>query len=157
MQSFTCVLVLENEPKLKETTVNYFESRHHQSIEEYTRDNGELVNQDAKIVWASLLSSLEVSRYDYLFHDCPLAGNTRRLLEILSDILYYFESRHHQSIEEYTRDNGEVVNQDAKIVWASLLSSLEVSRYDCLFHDCPLAGNTRRLIEILSVILFGNL
>ena len=84
MQSFTCVLVWENEPKLKETTVNYFESRHHQSIEEYTRDNGELVNQDAKIVWASLLSSLEVSRYDCLFHDCPLAGNTRRLLEILS-------------------------------------------------------------------------
>ena len=28
-----------NEPKLKETTVNYFEFRHHQSIEEYTRDN----------------------------------------------------------------------------------------------------------------------
>ena len=88
MQSFTCVLVWENEPKLKETTVNYFESRHHQSIEEYTRDNGELVNQDAKIVWASLLSSLEVSRYDCLFHDCPLAGNTRRLLEILSVILF---------------------------------------------------------------------
>ena len=33
------ILVWENEPKLKETTVNYFEFRHHQSIEEYTRDN----------------------------------------------------------------------------------------------------------------------
>ena len=82
------ILVWENEPKLKETTVNYFESRHHQSIEEYTRDNSELVNQDARIVWASLLSSLEVSRYEYLFYDCPLARNTRRLLEILSVILF---------------------------------------------------------------------
>ena len=60
-------------------TVNYFESRHHQSIEEYRRDNSELVNQDARIVWASLISSVEVSRYDCLFHDCPLAGNTRRV------------------------------------------------------------------------------
>ena len=48
------------------------------------RDNNELVNQDARIVWAFLMSSLEVSSYDFLFHDCPLAGNTRRLLEILS-------------------------------------------------------------------------
>ena len=79
-------MVWENEPKLKETTVSYFESRRHQSIEEYTRDNSELVNQDVRIVWASLISSLEVSRYDSLFHDCPLAGNTRRLLEILSVI-----------------------------------------------------------------------
>ena len=39
----------ENEPKLKETTVNYFELRHHQWIEEYTRDNSELVNQDARM------------------------------------------------------------------------------------------------------------
>ena len=78
------ILVWENEPKLKETTVNYFESGHHQSFEEYTRDNSELVNQDARIVWASLTSSLDVSRYDCLFHDCLLAGNTARLLEILS-------------------------------------------------------------------------
>ena len=82
------ILVWENEPKLKETAINYFESRHHQSIEEYTRDNSELVNQDARIVWASLISSLEVSRYDCLFLDCPLARNTRRLLEILSVIWF---------------------------------------------------------------------
>ena len=80
------ILFWENKPKLKETTINYFESRHHQSIEEYSRDNSKLVNQDARIVWVSLISSLEVSRYDCLFHDCPLAGNTRRLLEILSVI-----------------------------------------------------------------------
>ena len=80
------ILVWKNEPKLKETAINYFESRHHQSIEEYTRDNSELVNQDARIVWASLISSLEVSRYDCLFLDCPLARNIRRLLEILSVI-----------------------------------------------------------------------
>ena len=32
------------------------------------------------------------------------------------------------------RDNSELVNQDARIVWASLISSLEVARYDCLPH-----------------------
>ena len=62
------ILVGENEPKLKETTVNYLEFRHHQSVEEYARDNGELVNQDARIVWASLKSPLEVARYDCLPH-----------------------------------------------------------------------------------------
>ena len=62
------ILVLENEPKLKETTVNYFEFRHHSSIEEYTSDGSELVNQDVRIVWASLISSLEVARYDCLPH-----------------------------------------------------------------------------------------
>ena len=44
------ILVWENEPKLKETTVNYFESRHHQSIEEYTRDNSESVDQELYLV-----------------------------------------------------------------------------------------------------------
>ena len=44
------IFVWENEPKLKETTVNYFESRHLRSIEEYTRDSSELVNQDARMV-----------------------------------------------------------------------------------------------------------
>ena len=72
------ILVWKNEAKLKETTVNYFESRHNQSIEEYTRDNSEFVNQDARIVWASLISSLDVSRYDCLY-DCLLVGNIRRL------------------------------------------------------------------------------
>ena len=62
------ILVWENEPKLKETTVNYLEFRHHQSDEEYARDDGELVNQDARIVWASLKSPLEVARYDCLPH-----------------------------------------------------------------------------------------
>ena len=46
----------------------------------------------------------------------------------------YFELRHHRSIEEYTRENSELVNQDDRIVLASLISSLEVSRYDCLPH-----------------------
>ena len=36
--------------------------------------------------------------------------------------------------EEYacTRENRESVKQYARIVWASLKSSLEVARYDCL-------------------------
>ena len=62
------ILVWENEPKLKETTVNYFEFRHQRSTEEYTLDNSELVNQDARIVWASLIYSLEVFRYNFLPH-----------------------------------------------------------------------------------------
>ena len=53
---------------MKETTVNYFEFKHHPSIEEYRSDRSELVNQDARIVWASLISSLEVARYDCLPH-----------------------------------------------------------------------------------------
>ena len=53
-------------------------------------------------------------------------------------IFNYFEFRHKQSIEEFTPDNSELVNQDARIVWASLTSSLEVSRYDCLPHHFPL-------------------
>ena len=36
------------------------------------------------------------------------------------------------------RDNSELVNQDARIVWASLISSLEVARYDCLPHHFSL-------------------
>ena len=36
---------LENEPKLKETTVNYFALRHHRSIEVYTRENSKWVKQ----------------------------------------------------------------------------------------------------------------
>ena len=61
------ILVWENEPKLRETTVNYIEFGH-QSIEEYRRDNNVLVNQEARIVWASFISSLEVARYDCLPH-----------------------------------------------------------------------------------------
>ena len=71
--AYLIILVRESEPKLKETTVNYFKLRHHRSIEEYTRDNSETVNQDARITWASLMSSLEVARYDCLPHRFSLA------------------------------------------------------------------------------------
>ena len=58
----------ENEPKWKETSVNHYALGHHRSIEEYacTRENRESVKQYARIVWASLKSSLEVARYDCL-------------------------------------------------------------------------------------------
>ncbi|XP_066019607.1 uncharacterized protein [Pocillopora verrucosa] len=62
-RAYLIILVRESEPKLKETTVNYFKLRNHRSIEEYTRDNSEAVNQDARIAWASLMSSLEVARF----------------------------------------------------------------------------------------------
>ena len=57
---------------MKESTVNYFEFGHQQSNEEYRRDTSELVNQDARIVWASLISSLEVVRYGCLRHNFSL-------------------------------------------------------------------------------------
>ena len=61
--------VRENEPKLKETTVNHFALRHYWWIEVYTcSEHSESVKQYARIVWASLISSLEVARYDSLPH-----------------------------------------------------------------------------------------
>ena len=50
------ISVWENEPKLKETTV-YTCSEHSESVK-----------RCARIVWASLISSLEVARYDCLPH-----------------------------------------------------------------------------------------
>ena len=52
------ISVWQNEPILKETTVNYPKLRHHRSTEESTRENSESVKQYARIVWASLISSL---------------------------------------------------------------------------------------------------
>ena len=46
----------------------------------------------------------------------------------------FFALRHHRSPEEYKRENGESVNQNARILWASIVSSLEVARYDWLPH-----------------------
>ena len=125
------ILVRENEPKLKETTVNYFEFRHQQSIEECTRDNSELVNQDARIVWASLISSLEVARYDCLPH---------RFSPTFQPPLF--------SVENWKK----------KAIFNSCLNRCNFWKlfcfgYSCfMFHDCPLAGNKRRLFEIFSVI-----
>ena len=39
---------------MKEKTVSYFVLRHHQSIEDYTRDKRESVKKYAIIVWAPL-------------------------------------------------------------------------------------------------------
>ena len=63
------ISVWENEPKLKETTVNHFALRHYWWIEVYAcSEHGNLVKQYARIVWASFISSLEVARYDCLPH-----------------------------------------------------------------------------------------
>lgn len=51
-----------------EKTVNYFALRHHWLIEVYTREHNDSVKQYARIVWGSLISSLEAARYDYLPH-----------------------------------------------------------------------------------------
>ena len=53
------ISVWDNEPKLKETTVNYLALRHHWSIEEYTLEHSESVKRYARIAWASLISSLK--------------------------------------------------------------------------------------------------
>ena len=65
-----------NEPKLKATTVNYLVLIHHWLIEEYMRENSESVKQCARIIWASLISSLEVTRYDYLPHRFSLMSQS---------------------------------------------------------------------------------
>ena len=52
-------------------TVNYFALRHQWTIEVYTREHSELIKQYARIIWASLISSLEVARYDCLPHLFP--------------------------------------------------------------------------------------
>ena len=58
------ISVWENEQKLKEKTVNYFALRHHWSIEECTREHSESGKHYARIVCVSLISTLEVARYD---------------------------------------------------------------------------------------------
>ena len=55
--------------KIEETTANYFEFRHQQSIEVRIRDSSELVVNSK---WASLISSLEVARYECLPHHFSL-------------------------------------------------------------------------------------
>ena len=63
------ISVWEKEPKLKETTVNHFALRHYWWIEVCTfSEHSESVKQYARIVWASLISSLEFARYDCLPH-----------------------------------------------------------------------------------------
>ena len=53
------ISVWENEPKLKDTTVNHFALRHYWWIEVYTcSEHSESVKQYARIVRASLISSL---------------------------------------------------------------------------------------------------
>ena len=99
----------------------------------YTCDNSELVNQDARIVWASLISSLEVARYDCLPHHFFANVSTSSVLR--------------RNLKEKSFSTR---------VWAC--NSLKLFLFWLsLFHDCPLAGNTRRLFEIFSVIWFGNL
>ena len=52
----------ENEPKLKETTVNHFAWRHYWWIEVYMCiEHNESVKQHARIVWASLISFFSLS------------------------------------------------------------------------------------------------
>ena len=51
------ILVWVNEPKPKETTVKHFALRHHRSIEECTRENGESLKQYTRIVLATEIFS----------------------------------------------------------------------------------------------------
>ena len=120
------ILVWENEPKLKETTVNYFKFRHHQSVEEYACDNGELVNQDARIVWASLKSPLEVARFDCLPH------------HFFSNVSTSSVSRKNLKEKSFFR------------VWTC--NFLKLFPFWLLsFHDCPLTGNFRFFLLFDSV------
>ena len=103
---------------------------HQQSNEEYTCDTSELVNQDVRIVWASLISSLEVAKYNCLPHHFFNQPPLFRVKIIKKSFSTY--------------------------VWTCNFLKLFPFLL-LLFHVCPLAGNTRRLLEILSIIWFGNL
>ena len=130
------ISVWENEPKLKEKTVNHFalrHLRHYWWIEVYTRsEHGKSIKQYARIVWASLISSLEVARYDCLPH---------RFSPTFQPPLF--------SVENWKK----------KAIFNSCLNRCNFWKlfcfgYSCfLFHDCPLAGNKRRLFEIFFCYL----
>ena len=76
------ISIWENEPKLNDKLLPV--KGHHRSIEEYKRDNSESVKQHARTVWASLVSSLELARYDLLappFHNVTTSSVWRRKLK----------------------------------------------------------------------------
>ena len=67
---------------MKETTVNHFALRHYWWIEVYTcSEHSESVKQYARIVWAFLISSLEVARYDCLHLNVSTSSVQRRKLK----------------------------------------------------------------------------
>ena len=130
------ISVWENEPKLKEKTVNHFalrHLRHYWWIEVYTRsEHGKSIKQYARIVWASLISSLEVARCNCLPH---------RFSPTFQPPLF--------SVENWKK----------KAIFNSCLNRCNFWKlfcfgYSCfMFHDCPLAGNKRRLFEIFFCYL----
>ena len=75
---------LGNEPKSKETMVNYFALRHHQSIEEYTRENGEAVKQspESYVLLLYLLLKLPgMTAYPTVFPNVLTSSDKRRKLK----------------------------------------------------------------------------
>ena len=69
----------------------------------------------------------------------------------------YFALRHHRSIEECTRENSESVKQYTKIVLASLRSSLEVARYDCLPQNFSLTYQPLLIsVKIKRKVIFDS-
>ena len=95
----------------------------------------ESVKRYARIVWASLISSLEVARYDCLPH---------RFSPTFQPPL--------SSVE---------IGKKKKAIFNSCLNRCNFWKlfrfgYSCfMFHDCPLAGNKRRLFEIF--LLFNSI
>ena len=94
------------------------------------RKRSESVKQYARIVWASLISSLEVARYDCLPH---------RFSPTFQPLF---------SVENWKK------KEFSTRVWTCVIfENFFAFSYSCfMFHDCPLAGNKRRLFEIFSVI-----
>ena len=117
------ILVWENGPKLKLLR---------RLIEEYTRVNSESVKQYARIVWASLISSLEVARYDCLPH---------RFSPTFQPPLF--------SVENWKK---KVIFNSCLNLCNFLKTFFALGNSCFMFHDYPLAGNKRRLFEIFSVI-----
>ena len=121
--------------------MKYFALRHDWSISVYTRENHELINLDARIVWASLISSLEVPRYDCLPH---------RFSQTFQPPLKKLKIKIKKSKIKKESNFNQLVFEPVKIFKTFLFRLL-------LFHYCPLPGDTRRLFEIFSLIWFGSL
>ena len=84
------------------------------SIEKCTGVNSESLKQYSKIVWASVISSLEVARYDYLPHCFSQPFQP-----------------HQFSVKIEKKSNFQLVFEP--VIFSKLFLFW-------LFHDCPLAG-----------------
>ena len=126
------ILVWENKPKLQETMVNYFMSRHYWLIEEYTRENSDSVKQHSKSYWLLLNLLLKLLGMTACSTVFPKRFN----------LLWW-------GLKIKKISHFQLVFKPVFFLLFSFVYSI--------LHDCFLAGKTRYLFEIFSVTQFGKL